>query len=120
LPGLRIGIDIIEVSRIQQAIACWHGSFLERIYTEAELDGCRNITSSLAARFAAKEAVKKAFGSDAKGLRWREIEILSNDDGVPLVQLHGRAQTRAREIGITGFSISLSHTRQHAIAFVIG
>ena len=120
LSRIPVGTDIIEIHRIEQAISNWPSSFLRRIYTKAELDNCHDVASSLAARFAAKEAVMKALGTGAKGLNWRDIEILSNSNGVPLIQLHGRAQEKAKEIGITEFSITMSHSKQHAIAFVIG
>jgi len=120
LPRIHVGIDIIEINRIEQAISSWQNSFLKRIYTEAELQDCHNVASSLAAHFAAKEAVMKTLGTGTKGLNWRDIEILSNSDGVPLVQLHGRAQNKAKEIGINEFSVTISHSKQYAVAFVIG
>lgn len=120
LSRIPVGADIIEVHRIKQAILTWEDSFLKRIYTDAELENCHMAASSLAARFAAKEAVMKALGTGTKGLSWRDIEILSNSDGVPLVRLHCRAQERAEEIGVTGFSVTMSHTKQYAVAFVIG
>ena len=113
-------MDIIEIHRIKQAILTWEDSFVKRIYTDAELEDCHNAASSLAARFAAKEAVMKALGTGTKGLSWRDIEILSNSNGAPLIQLHGRVQNKAREIGVTGFSVSISHSKQYAVAFVIG
>ena len=113
-------MDIIEIHRIKQAILTWEDSFVKRIYTEAELEDCHNAASSLAARFAAKEAVMKALGTGTKGLSWRDIEILSNSDGIPLIQLHCRAQQRAEEIGVAAFSVTMSHANQYAVAFVIG
>ncbi len=117
---ITVGVDIIEIYRIKQAVSNWQHSFLSRIYTEVELKHCHNLASSLAARFAAKEAVMKALGTGARGLSWRDIEVISNNNGTPLVQLYGKALDKAREIGITEFSISLSHNKQYAIAFVIG
>jgi holo-[acyl-carrier protein] synthase len=114
-----IGVDIIEIGRIDRAISRWQDSFLNRIYTEAELDGHHNV-SSLAARFAAKEAVMKALGTGAGVVGWRDIEIVTNGDGVPLVRLHGRACERSKEIGIAQFHISMSHSKEYAVAFVIG
>ena len=81
-----IGIDIIEIARIEGAINRWGGRFLQRVYTEPELRLCRKRASSLAARFAGKEAVMKALGTGAKGISWREIEILSEPSGKPLVR----------------------------------
>ena len=117
--GAAIGIDIIEIDRIDRAISRWQDSFLKRIYTQAELEGHHNI-SSLAARFAAKEAVMKALGTGARGVGWRDIEILANGDGAPLVRLCGRAGERSKELGIARFSISMSHSREYAVAFVVG
>jgi holo-[acyl-carrier protein] synthase len=74
----------------------------------------------LAVRFAAKEAVMKALGTGIKGVGWREIEILNNDDGKPFVILHGQAERKAQELGLSDLSVSLSHSRDLAIAAVIG
>ncbi|UCH52095.1 MAG: holo-ACP synthase [Chloroflexota bacterium] len=114
-----IGVDIVEIRRIERTISEWQDTFLERVYTRAELESHHNV-SSLAARFAAKEAVMKALGTGARGVGWKDIEILANRDGAPLIRLHGRALERSREIGIEQFSISMSHSREYAVAFVIG
>ncbi|MDY6893085.1 MAG: holo-ACP synthase [Chloroflexota bacterium] len=114
-----VGVDIIEIERIEQAVSAWQGSFLKRIYTEAELESCHSVIPSLAARFAAKEATMKALGINSRGLNWRDIEVLSNNNGAPLVQLHGRAYKKAEELGVTGISVSMSHSKQYAVAFVI-
>ncbi len=118
--GLAVGVDIIEIQRIEQAIASWNNAFLERIYTRPELEYCQNRTTSLAARFAGKEAVMKTLGTGAVGINWRDIEILANGDGTPLINLYGKAKDKAREIGITELAISLSHSKQYAVAFVVG
>ncbi|TET39787.1 MAG: holo-[acyl-carrier-protein] synthase [Dehalococcoidia bacterium] len=115
-----IGLDMIEIARIEEAMARWGERFLHRIYTEGELRICRNRAPALAVRFAAKEAVMKALGTGIKGVGWRDIEVLSNPDGKPLVYLHGRAQKKAAELGLGELAISLSHSRDHAIASVIG
>ena len=117
--GAAIGVDIIEIDRIDRAVSRWHDSFLKRIYTQAELE-CHRSISSLAARFAAKEAVMKALGTGARGVNWRDIEILTNGSGAPQVRLHGRALARSKELGVAQFSISMSHSREYAVAFVIG
>ena len=119
-PRIAIGIDIIEIQRIEHAILTWQDSFLKRIYTMNELTKYRYITSSLAARFAAKEAVMKALGTGNKGLNWRDIEVLSDADGAPLIHLHGRAKEEAKKIGVKEFSVSISHNKQQAIALVVG
>ena len=116
-----VGIDIIEIYRIERAMSRWRDSFLRRVYTQAELESCHDVAASLAARFAAKEAVMKALGTGTKGLDlWRDIEILSNSDGMPLVQLHGQAQKKAREVGVGEFAVTMSHSKEYAVAFVIG
>ncbi|MBI2847797.1 MAG: holo-ACP synthase [Chloroflexi bacterium] len=115
-----IGVDIIEIGRVEKAIKRWGLRFLQRIYTEAELRLSYARPSSLAARFAAKEAVMKTLGTGARGVSWREIEILSDSRGKPLVYLYGKALARANELGLGQLSISLSDSRQHAVAFVVG
>lgn len=114
-----IGVDIIEIGRINRAISRWQDSFLKRIYTRAELEGHHNV-SSLAARFAAKEAVMKALGTGIRGVGWRDIEILTNGDGAPVIRLYRRALQKSAEIGVARFDVSMSHSRKYAIAFVIG
>ena len=117
---IAVGVDIVEICRIEDLISSRKGTFLDRIYTNSELEMYRNMTSSLAARFAAKEAVMKALGSGVEDLRWQDIEILSDTEGAPIINLYGKAQDKARDIGITEFSVSLSHSKQYAIAFVVG
>ncbi len=115
-----IGVDIIEIARIERAVARWGESFLHRIYTDSELKLYYKKPSSLAARFAGKEAVIKAFGTQTKGISWREIEILSDPSGKPSVHLYGKAQRQANNLGLDKLAISLSHSKEHAIAFVVG
>ena len=117
---LCLGIDIIEVARINRAICRWKENFLQRIYTKAEIVTYRNRISALAARFAAKEAIMKTLGTGSRGLKWKEIEILSDDNGSPRITLYGRAHARAKEQGINNLRVSLSHTRDYAVASVIG
>ncbi len=113
-----VGVDIIEIGRIKRAVSRWQDSFLTRIYTENELKIARNV-SSLAARFAAKEAVMKALGTGFRRIGWREIEIVNSTDGAPSVKLYGRALRRSHELGLTRFEISISHSRKYAIAMVM-
>ena len=115
-----VGIDIIEIARIEKAIAHWGKRFLQRVYTEAELRLYHKKPSSLAARFAGKEAIIKAFGAPTTSINWREIEILSDPGGQPSVHLRGKAQNQANSLGLDGFDISLSHSREYAIALVVG
>jgi len=115
-----IGTDIIEIARIEKAVNRWGEGFLNRVYTDSELKLCRRKPSSLAARFAGKEAVIKALGTGNKGISLREIEITSDPSGKPLVRLYGRAQNQAATLGLDKLAISLSHSREHAIALVMG
>ena len=115
-----IGIDIIEIARIEQAIARWGERFLHRVYTNSELRLCRKKPSSLAVRFAGKEAVIKALRTQTKAINWQEIEILSDPGGKPLIHLYGKAQEQAGELGLDNLAISLSHSREYAIALVVG
>ncbi|MEX0682937.1 MAG: holo-ACP synthase [Dehalococcoidia bacterium] len=115
-----IGVDIIEIHRIAAALNKHGERFLRRVYTPLEAAFCRSRPNELAARFAAKEAVMKALGTGARGVAWREIEVLPNHRGKPLVYLHGRAQARAERIGLEGLDISMSHSQDFAVAFVVG
>jgi len=115
---LSVGVDIIEIERIERAITRWDGRFLQRVYTDAELMLCRGRVPELAVRFAGKEAISKALGTGLWGVSWREMEVLADLRGKPLVYLHGRAAQRATRLGLTEFAISLSHSRDYAVAFV--
>ena len=115
-----VGIDIIEIERVAAALGRFGERFLRRVYTAEEAAFCRGRVHELAVRFAAKEAVMKALGTGARGVAWREIEVLPNHRGKPLVYLHGRAQQRAERIGLTEIDISMSHSRDFAVAFVSG
>jgi len=108
------------MERVETAINQWGEHFLNRIYTEAELRTCQNRFSSLASRFAAKEAVMKVLGTGGKGIAWREIEILTGDDGRPSVKLYGQALNKAAELNLKEVSVSLSDSKQHAVAVAIG
>ena len=114
-----IGVDLIEIGRIQRALDDFGERFLNRIYTERERDRYRHRISELAARFAAKEATSKALGTGIIGIRWREMEVLPNRRGKPVLILHGGAAERARLLGFTDFSVSLTHSRTDAMAFVV-
>ncbi|MFC1931387.1 holo-ACP synthase [Chloroflexota bacterium] len=114
------GIDIIEIARIKKAITRWGETFLHRIYTDSELELYREKPSSLAARFACKEAVMKLLGTGRKGVSWREIETLSHSSGKPAVNLYGKAQSKADQLGLKEIAVSLSHSKEHAIASVVG
>ena len=114
------GVDIIEITRIEKAMNRWGKRFLHRIYTRPELNLCREKPQALAVRFAGKEAVMKALGTGVRGISWRDIEILSLPSGKPRVQLNDRAKHKAQELGLNRLEISLSHSREYAIATVVG
>ena len=120
-----VGLDIIEIARIQRALSRWGDRFMQRIYTPAEQELYSRHAQSLAALFASKEAVMKALGTGARmrngtGIGWQEIEILPDPLGKPIVYRHGRARERARELGLGELAISLSHSRDYAVASVVG
>jgi len=116
---LATGVDLIEIERVQSTIQRYGARFLERVFTPQELAEVGNNTASLAARFAAKEAVAKALGTGIGPIAWREIEILRGPARQPLLHLHGAAQKLASEMGFDVWSISLSHTQTHAIAVAV-
>jgi holo-[acyl-carrier protein] synthase len=115
------GVDLVEIARIWAAIVRHKERFLERVYTEREVAQCQERTESLAARFAAKEATAKALGTGIwrHGIAWTDIEIVRADHGAPSLHLHGAALQRATILGWATWSVSLSHDREHAIAFVV-
>lgn len=116
---LATGIDLIEIDRVREAIQRHGEHLLNRLFTPGELaDTGRNI-SSLAARFAAKEAVAKALGTGIGPVAWQEIEILRGPAGQPILHLHGAAAQLAAEQNLAHWSISLSHTQAQAIAMVV-
>lgn len=114
-----VGVDIIEISRIERVLNMYGERFLNRVYTERERERYRTRVQELAARFAAKEATSKALGTGIIGIRWREMEVLPNRRGKPVLILHGRAKERAEMLGLTDFSVSLTHSRGDAMAFVV-
>ena len=115
-----IGIDIIEIEGVESVIKRWGERFLNRICTKTELRISQDKLASLASRFAAKEAVMKVLGPDGRSIRWREIEILTGNDGRSSVKLYGQALNKAEELSLKEVSVSLSDSKQHAIAVAIG
>ena len=115
-----VGVDIVEIKRIESAVNRGKERFLKRVYTQTELSACHYRPPSLASRFAAKEAVMKVLGTGGTGIAWREIEILTGDDGRPSVRLHGRALDKATELNLKEVSISLSDSKEYAVAVAIG
>lgn len=116
---LATGVDLIEIARIEEVIARHGKHYLERIYTPAELEHCGKRTESLAGRFAAKEAIVKALGCGFGDVTWKEIEVLGDEQNAPTLTLHGMAEQKAKELGLTTWSVSISHSQSHAVAFAV-
>jgi holo-[acyl-carrier protein] synthase len=120
---LGIGIDIVQVERIEMALNRFGERFLNRVFCEAEIFYCQAMKRPavhLAARFAAKEAVSKAFGTGiGREMGWRDIEVLRDDRGRPTIALHEAAMTTARLRGVRQVLVSLSHTDFYAAANAI-
>ena len=116
----RVGVDIIEIARVRDIVERWGDRFLRRIYTGSELTYARRRAPQLAARFASKEAVMKLLGTGIRGVGWREVEVVRQRGGAPSVVLHGRALLRAQRLGLGAIALSISHSREYAVAFVVG
>jgi holo-[acyl-carrier protein] synthase len=117
------GIDLVEISRIEEVFERRGDRFRQRVFTEAEIEYCERQQARLesyAARFAAKEAAMKALGTGwADGVGWKEIEVVRDPGGAPRLELRGRALDRFRELGASRAHLSLTHTRGLAMAQVI-
>jgi holo-[acyl-carrier protein] synthase len=122
-PQLRVGVDLVDVAEVGESIRAHATRYLERIYTEGELADCGGADAprleSLAARFAAKEAVLKVLGSGQDGIGWRSIEVVRDPAGAPSVELSGPAAQRARDEGISELAFSLAHEAGLATAVVV-
>lgn len=116
---LATGVDLIDIFRIREAMDRHGDRFISRIFTEAEQRDCGGRIASLAVRFAAKEAVSKALGCGIGDVSWLDIEIRSNENKAPYLVLHGEGERLANQLGLSNWSVSLSHTENQAIAFVI-
>ena len=117
---LRTGVDLIEISRLAELDSKIKTRFLNRIYTPKEQEICGSNQASLAGRFAAKEAVSKALGSGIGEIHWKDIEILKGEEGEPILHLHQKALILSNQLGIKLWSISISHNKTTAIAYVVG
>jgi holo-[acyl-carrier protein] synthase len=117
------GVDIAEVGRIQAAVKRFGARFLKRVFTPAEVRYCMgkpNAPERLAARFAAKEAGMKAIGTGLRhGITWQDVEVLRLPGQRPVMQFHGKAAEFATRLGCKRTHLSLSHTKEQAIAYVI-
>ena len=116
-----IGVDLVEIDRLRQAVERTPG-FLLKVYTEVEINYChskKNPYPSLAARFAAKEAVRKLSREFQQGVSLSDIEVKNDSDGKPSLLLHGLAAKAFADLGFSAIELSLSHTDQAAVAMVV-
>jgi holo-[acyl-carrier protein] synthase len=116
---LHTGVDLVEIERVARAVSRHGARFTGRIFTARELAQIGDQPASLAARFAAKEAVAKALHTGIGDVGWLEIEVLRGPAREPVLHLHGAARRLADERGLHTWSLSISHTHSHAIAFVV-
>ena len=118
-----IGVDLVECARIQNSIDRFGDRFLHRVFTDGEIEYSMSMkfpARHLAARFAAKEAVSKAFGTGiGKSMGWRDIDVRKKPNGEPFLVLGGGAEILAKERGVTNALITLSHSDQHAVATIV-
>jgi len=118
-----IGVDLIECARIQRSIDRFGDRFLHRVFTDGEIEYSTSMKfpeRHLAARFAGKEAVSKAFGTGiGKAMGWRNIDIRRRPSGEPFLVFSGPAEELAAKRGVTSALITLSHTEHHAMASVV-
>ena len=117
------GIDLIEIERIAHSIERYGTRFLHRVYTDQEIAYCqrkRAGAESFAARFAAKEAGAKALGTGiSRGVTWNEFEVTREPGGRPVLELTGRARLLAQQLGVKAIALSLTHSRNLAMASVM-
>lgn len=116
---LAVGVDILEVERMVRGIERYGDRFCDRFFTAREQEQCGGRATSLAGRFAVKEAVGKALGTGIGDVGWKEIEIISDQSGRPYLILHGQAARIAAHHGLTEWAISVSHTKSHAVGMAV-
>lgn len=120
---LGVGVDLVENARIQHSLDRFGERFLQRVFTPGEIEYSQSMkfpARHLAARFAAKEAVSKAFGTGiGKAMGWKDIAVHRKPSGEPFVVLEGGAKTLADERGVAALWITLSHTEHHAMAMIV-
>ena len=118
-----IGIDMMENARIEHSLERFGTRFVHRVFTEGEIAYCQSMkypARHFAARFAAKEAVSKAFGTGiGKAMGWRDIDVRKKESGEPFVVFTGGAEVLARQRNVRAAWISLSHTDHHAVTIVV-
>ena len=117
--NIAVGIDIIEVGRVRRVFEKHGERFLQRVFTEREVQQCRGKATRLAGRFAAKEAISKALGTGLHGVAWREMEIVQLRSGRPTVTLYGNAKRRAELLGLSAFDVSIADLKEFSIAVAV-
>ena len=115
-----LGLDIIRVERIREALDRFGPRFVDRVLTPAEARYVRGRAETFAGRWAAKEAVSKVLGLGVRGVGWRDIEIERLPTGQPAVRLRGRAAARADQLGLGRVAVSITHEREYALAVAFG
>jgi len=113
-----IGVDLIEVSRVEKA--CQKERFLKRCYTESEIVIIHSDIKKAADNFAVKEAVSKMLGTGFRSFSMTDIEVLRDTEGKPYVNLYGNAEALAKQQGTARIHVSISNTKEYANAFVVG
>lgn len=121
---LGLGSDLIEIGRIEESLQRYGDRFLHRVFTDSEIAYCqrkmKHAAESFAARFAAKEAAAKALGTGiSRGITWREIEVRREPGERPTIFLNGRAAERASAMGVRRMHVTLTHSRDVAMAIVL-
>lgn len=116
---ITVGMDLVEIDRIAGVIIRHGWSFFDKCFTPAEIIAADGRVEAIAARFAAKEAAVKALGTGIGRVSWRDVEVLNRDTGQPLLKLHGEAAAIAKQLKLSDFSVSLSHTSKYAAAVVV-
>jgi holo-[acyl-carrier protein] synthase len=117
--SLRVGVDLVSVSAVEEALKDHGEHYLTRVYTPAEVTDAAGDATRLAARFAAKEATLKVLRAHEIGIAWPSIEVVRTDWGGVALSLTGVAAARAEEESLSGFALSLSHEEGFAVAVVI-
>ena len=117
------GIDLVKIERVEKIIKRWGDNFIFKIFTPLEREYCEkkkgNKYQSYAGRFAAKEALLKSLSLGLRGVNWKDIEIENNELGQPIIETSGKLKKIASEKGVGKYFISISHTKDYAVAQVI-
>jgi holo-[acyl-carrier protein] synthase len=119
MSALECGVDLVEIDRFSNLDPAIRRRFIRRVFTPAEIELCGDRDQHLAGRFAVKEAVAKALGTGIGPISWQEIETLADECLAPELHLHGQAQETAKELSLDIWAVSITHTRELAMAFVV-